>query len=499
MSRLTTYIKRDLPLRISLMIVLAMSLLLTITLLVMLFFSRKAMKEDALNRATVALNRAMTNIDNIMLSVEETAGNTYINMKYDNPEMMYTYARRIVEANPYVSGCAIAFKPDYFKGHQLYMAYVHHGDSLKPETAAPLISESSFGNKPYTEQAWFTKPMSTGMATWLNPLADFDSTGIQPVTSFCMPIAGRDKQPIGVISVNVSLSLLSGVMAAAKPSSNSYCALLDCDGSFIVHPVGEYLFNFSALNMPGESVHQAVETMMNGGSGYLPFNIDGRKFYLFYQPFELVDFPYRDVGDLGWSLGVVFSEEDIFGDYNRLFNYVLIIAVVGMVLLYLHIRLIIRHRLRPLSMLKERTERIAQGHYDEPIPTSPNIDEIGKLQYNFQRMQRSVAANISELNEITSSIQKHSTELQEAYQQARKADNMKTVFMHNMTNQMVAPAWAIDEDVTALCQYDEDSQKNEVGTLVEHIQHNGVAITRVLNSLINSSEEEQIQEKGGES
>lgn len=56
MSKLTAKIKRDLPLRISLMIVLAMSLLLTVTLLIMLRYSRKSIKEDALSRATTALD-----------------------------------------------------------------------------------------------------------------------------------------------------------------------------------------------------------------------------------------------------------------------------------------------------------------------------------------------------------------------------------------------------------------------------------------------------------
>ena len=77
MSKLTAKIKSDLPLRISLMIVFAMALLLTVTLLVMLHYSRNSMKDDALNRATYTLDRATNNIDNILLSVEETVGNIY--------------------------------------------------------------------------------------------------------------------------------------------------------------------------------------------------------------------------------------------------------------------------------------------------------------------------------------------------------------------------------------------------------------------------------------
>lgn len=129
--------------------------------------------------------------------------------------------------------------------------------------------------------------------------------------------------------------------------------------------------------------------------------------------------PYRTlITNPGWSIGVAFSENDIFGEYNALFNFVIIIAIVGMVLMYLHTRLIIRHRLKPLRMLTELTDRIAHGHYNEPLPSRHrNKDEIGLLQGHFQQMQRSVAANINELHELTQTIQERSKELHEAYEQ----------------------------------------------------------------------------------
>ena len=500
MSKLTAKIKRDLPLRISLMIVLAMALLLTVTLLVMLHSSRNSMKDDALNRATYTLDRATNNIDNILLSVEETAGNIYFNMKFDDPERMYTYAHKIVETNPYVSGCVIAFKPGYFKGHDLFMVYAHSTDSTHQDhSTANIVHSNSFGTKPYTEQIWFNRPIGKNRAMWMNPLLGMKSD-IEPLTSFCAPILDANHSPIGVISVHVPLQLLSSIISAARPSPNSYCALVDNDGSFIVDPTAGYLSKIKAFNLPGSSVQEAVKTMMSGNKGYLPFDIDGRKFYLFYQPFRMAKVPYRTlITNPGWSIGVVFSENDIFGEYNKLFNFVIIIAIVGMVLMYLHTRLIIRHRLKPLRMLTEFTDRIAHGHYNEPLPSRHrNKDEIGVLQGHFQQMQRSVAANINELHELTQTIQERSKELHIAYEQAQKADRMKTAFLHNMTDQMVAPSFAIDEDVSALSHFDKKTSTQTVNQLVEDIQQNGDTITQILNNLINLSEkEEDLEEKGG--
>jgi len=503
MSRLTAKIKRDLPLRISLMIVLAMSLLLTVTLFIMLYFSHHAMKEDALNRAAATLDRVTTNIDNILLSVEETAGNTFFNMRYDDPERMYTYARKIVETNPYVTGCAIAFKPGFFKDRELFMAYEHRVDSVRHDIAhAPIVRSDTFGTKPYTEQVWYIRPMTSKRVMWLNPLIGMESD-IEPITSFCAPIPGIDGEPIGVISVDVSISLISEIIAANRPSPNSYCALLDHDGSFIIDPTAGYLTKMKATNLPGESIKDAVKIMMSGDKGYTPFELNDHTFYLFYKPFVMAEVPNRFLSDLGWSIGVAFSEDDIFGEYNALFNYVIIISVVGIVLMFLYTLLIIRHRLNPLKTLTLFAERIAQGHYDETLPTRRrNKDEIGKLQSHFHRMQRSVASNIGELHELTETIQDRSRELQAAYKQAKKSDHMKTDFMHNMTDQMIKPANAIGEDVAALNRFDQTMPPKSINDLVADIQENGNTITKLLNNLIHLSENEANEDspqEGGES
>ena len=501
MSILTAKLKRDLPLRISLMIVFALSLLLTITLLIMLRYSRHAMKDDALKKATITLDRANISIDNILLSVEETAGNIYFNMKFDDPERIYTYAHKIVETNPYVCGCVIAFKPGFFKGHEKFMVYAHCTNTTNQEqTNKDIVHSNSFGTLPYTEQTWYNKAMGKNSAIWLNPLLNMKSD-LEPLYSYCAPMLDADGSPIGVISVHVPIKLLSSAIAAAKPSPNSYCALVDRDGSFIVDPTAGYLSNIKAFNLPGESVQNAVKTMMSGQQGYMPFEIDGRPFHMFYKPFQLAQVPYRDMNNSGWSIGVVFSEDDIFGEYNALFNYVIVIAIVGMILMYLHTRLIIRHRLKPLRMLTELTKRIANGQYNEPLPPRHrNKDVIGVLQAHFQQMQRSVSANINELHELTDTIQEHSKELHIAYEQAQKADNMKTVFLHNMTDQMLAPTFAIDEDVSALSHFDKATSTQTVSQLVDNIQQNGDTITNVLNNLINLSEKEMVmEEKGGES
>ena len=105
-------------------------------------------------------------------------------------------------------------------------------------------------------------------------------------------------------------------------------------------------------------------------------------------------------------------------------------------------------------------------------------------------MRRAVASQIGELEQLTDAIQQRSKELKSAYKQAQKADKMKTAFLHHMSDQMLPPAQVIDKDVEALRQIEGQAKWEETAKLVENIQKNGNTIARVLNHLLNQSEED---------
>ena len=73
MTKLTRLIQGRLSVKISLMAVSAMAVLLIASLFVMLFYSRKKVWEETLARVTLTLDATVQNIDNILLSVEQTA------------------------------------------------------------------------------------------------------------------------------------------------------------------------------------------------------------------------------------------------------------------------------------------------------------------------------------------------------------------------------------------------------------------------------------------
>ena len=101
--------------------------LLVVSLAVMMYFSLHAIRQEAMLDAEQTLAGTVQNIDNILLSIEQTSDNVYHEMleHINQPELMEDYCRRTVENNPYIAGCAIVFKPNFYKDRELFMAYMY--------------------------------------------------------------------------------------------------------------------------------------------------------------------------------------------------------------------------------------------------------------------------------------------------------------------------------------------------------------------------------------
>ena len=481
-----------LSVRLSLMVVFAITVLLSVSLLIMFHYSRKAVKEEALNTASQALEVTVLNIDNILMGVEQASGNllSYVVMHLDEPDKMFHYTRMILEANENIIGCAIAFEPYYYKEKgQYFMAYSHRvdGDSLST-TSSPIIQADTYGNCPYPEQSWYAETIEKGRPLWTDPLEGSEADG-GPITSFCLPIYDRQWRLVGVMGFDLSLTWLSQAVLASKPSPNSYCTLLGRDGTYIVHPDSSKLFRqnvFTSLREDTEpTVEEAARATVNGETGYKYFRLDGKDSYVFYKPFVRISRPFRYQDELGWSVGVIFPEEDIFGDYNRLLIYVVVIAFVGLLLLLVLCLMFTHRQLVPLRLLTAATQHIAEGHYDAPIPDSRHYDEIARLQANFQRMQQSLSVNMGQLQQLTEELDERGEVLRRSYDQAQEADRMKTAFLHHMTDQMMPPVNDISMDVDNLT----GASPEETVRLTEDIQQKGKKVTELLNTLLQKSEE----------
>lgn len=485
-------INRTLSFRISLLVVSSVAILLLTALFLVLGYSYKVVKKEAELNANETLDYTIQRIDNVLLSVEQSSGNLYweIVLDLDQPQKMHTYARKLVETNPYVIGCAIAMKPYYYKDNaRLFMAYYYK--KTNKDGGKDIVRSATFSDSDYDTQEWYLKPMQTGTPCWIDPIKTASKEN-EAITTFSLPLYDKDGKVVGVLGVDVSTVLLSDIIHDAKPTPNSYAVLTDKDGLFLIYPDSSWLFHqdrYEERFMNADAtVKETAMDMRAGKTGYRLIHTSKGDYYVFYKPFTRSEATWRVRQDLNWSAAVVFPEDDIVGDINHLRNVVILIAIIGLLLLFILCRIILHHLLSPLRILTRSATRIARGQYNETIPDNAHSDEVGTLQKNFRRMQLSLSEQISKLNNVTATLQEKGKGLEETYEKAKEAENMKTAVLHNMTNKMLEPVNTISSDVEALRTRYQTMSDEEAAKYDKNIQKQSKVITKLLDELLKASQ-----------
>lgn len=476
------YIRQSLTARLSLWVFVCMVALFMTALGILFYYSRIAVKDEAVEKATHTLEGTLLHVENTLHEVEVAAHNMkwQVEQHIETPDSMFTFSRTILENNPNLSGCSIAFAPNFYQEKGKYFsAYSHRsGEFIDTEQEGSDLYE-------YYCMDWYLIPYLLEQPYWVEPFREYDTGGIQVtevITSFCQPIHDRDGKTVGVLSVDLSLEWFSHTISEAKPFPHSYSILLGRGGTFLVHPDSTKLFYQTiftpTLEQDDDELKELGEAMVNGESGYKVLHRDGKDLYVFYKPFKHTD----------WSVAIVCDEQDIFEPYNSLQHYLTLITLVGLLLLCVFCVLIIRHNLRPLKELSGLAQRISEGEYNVQVPDDQRRDEIGHLQHSFSLMQRSLAHHMNEMNRTTEKLKERNVELQKAYEMAQEADRVKTAFINNMTDQMSRPVHLISVESDLIrngyAQFTPEEMKEHVDDMLENTE----TITRLLNQLLDASE-----------
>ncbi|MBR3551012.1 MAG: SpoIIE family protein phosphatase [Bacteroidales bacterium] len=406
--RILSFVKRSLATRMSLVTVFFAAIILIAALGYMFNVSRQAIRKEAVDRATNQLENTVLRVTNILDQVEVAANNTawLINRHLDSPDIMFEYSRRILENNPDLNGCSIAFEPNFFPGRGRYFSAYSYNDN-------GVIETTQEGNEHYEYfyLDWYQLCKLLDRPVWTEPFMDYNPENIYSqdmIASYCQPLKDREGKYIGTLSVDLSLSWLSNTISAVKPYPNSYSIMIGQGGTYFVHPdstklVYQTIFTES-MEHPDTAMVSLGHAMQRGEAGMRQLKVNGEDCYVFYKPLSTT----------GWSVAIVCPESDIFGGFNKLRRSVTGTVIGGLLLLMLVCGRFIRHEIKPLTKLARQAETIASGDFSVTLPEEGRTDEIGQLSESFTHMQHSLVNYIEELKTTTAQKASIENELQVA-------------------------------------------------------------------------------------
>ena len=328
--------QQSLSTRLSLWIVFFAAFIFLVAIGFMFIQSVKAVRQEAINHATQILENTAERVNTILTKVEVATNNTdwLVARHLDAPDSMFVYSCRILQNNPDLNGCSIAFEPYYFKDRGRYFSAY----SINKNGEITTTQEGDEYYE-YFSMDWYQLPKLLDRPCWTEPFTDLsidEEFNPERIISYCKPLKDGKGNYVGTISVDLSLDWLSNTISAVKPYPHSYSMMIGQSGTFFVHPDTTKLFYQSifteTLLEPDSAITNLGHAMQAGEEGMRQMKIDGQDCYVFYKP----------LGTTGWSVAIVCSESDIFGSYLRLVNTVIAILIIGLGIMLFVFRSIIK-------------------------------------------------------------------------------------------------------------------------------------------------------------
>ena len=478
------FIPRTIATRIIFRSVLFSAVPLTLTILAMTIGMRITVKEETGRQVDQALEGIACKIDNTLLGVEQAAHiiKGDIPNHLENPEKLLQLCGETIEANPNISGCAIALNPDcYTVGGKPFMAYVY-------KSGETLVRSETFTPRPFTEQEWYTKPVLDGTPSWVGPLKN-EKTEREPIISYDVPILDNGRT-VGVLGVDVSLAVLTDIAQQYRTTSHSYVSILDDDGSYVVHPDSTRLLYMDSISFfrdtEDPAVLEIIRKMLAGESGKQSFSQNASPYYVAYMPFVQSALPGRQVSNLGWSIAAIYPQEELISPYDPGFRHTILIILVGVLLLLAGGIAVSRIGLKPLRKLTSVTRSIAGGNFMSPVSETGRTDEVGRLQNLFNKMQKSISDHMERLTDLSRKEESRREDLALTYARTQEAEKYKSGFFSRMTHQMADVTTEIQADVDKLNESGGTMSKEELKQLLDSIESKGFKVTEILSDMLSA-------------
>ncbi|WP_019867229.1 SpoIIE family protein phosphatase [Methylovulum miyakonense] len=402
--------KNSIVTKLILVITLSSVLIFAVTLGYNYYQSRMILERELENNAHNLVSSLVYRVETELMSVAKVAEGVARSLetsKHSEQELL-ALLRTTVEKNPEMYGSGIAFEPYAFSAEsRLYAPYYYRE---KGRIAFSRL-DKSYRYVPYLYWDWYQIPRELGKPEWSEPYFDEGAGNILMATC-SVPFyggTGATKRLRGIVTADISLDALTELISSVRILRSGYAALLSRNGMILAHPLKGAIMNETFFSI-GESrndpsLRELGKKMVRGESGFILYNsLMGVRSWLYYAP----------VRSTGWTLAVVFPEEELLENVKQLSMTMAAMGFFGLMLLVSAVVHIARTIIKPLELLADATDEIAAGNFDVVMPSVASDDEVGVLAHDFQVMAASLKDYIKNLTETTAAKERIQSELKVA-------------------------------------------------------------------------------------
>ena len=303
------------------MVVFVAAATLALTTFLQLFYSHKAIREEASLRAESELNEARKEIMDIVDQTEAAVRNSIwiSQLCLNKPDTLARIPIRVVLDNPVVTGSTIALLPGYNKRVPLFAPYAVRDSAAENGFRMLSLATESYN---YPAHEWFTAPQEDQNGYWSEPYFD-EGGGELLMTTFSLPVKDADGQVAAILTADLSLDWLGSVVG---------------DMRFYPHAISTI-------------VSRAGNTLLSEGEALAA----KEKFHTY----------TTEVTRTGWTLSIVVPERDLMASVHKVGLAMVGLSILGLVMLVIILQIVTRNILENQKNAEQKERMLSElriGH-----------------------------------------------------------------------------------------------------------------------------------------
>ena len=333
---------------------------------------------------------------------------TDVEANLDSPEHIFGALERIMKINKRLSGCFVAFEPDYFKGQgQWFEAYAYYADSTHVE-----CQQIGSPQHDYFNGAWYQQGLSLAREDdgYLTDLYYDDTVNSGMFCSYVVPVFDRQGRKVGVYGVDLSHDLLN---VTIEETMRNVRKEFYADAQSNISADDVIYFSIQIIDSKGNRIAGSDSldiSMLKSEQELVDVELDMKD--LKHTPYYINS---KQLGNTGWTLVVFQHRELVFTWGVVLALFIIVCMGIGAFIIFFFTRRSIRRATQPLAFLSESAQEVAKGNFDASLPTFKHNDEVAQLRDSFGTMQQSLKQYLEEQKAATAARASLESELNVAH------------------------------------------------------------------------------------
>jgi PAS domain S-box-containing protein len=261
-------------------------------------------------------------------------------------------------------------------------------------------------------EAWYADPVKVGKRVWSQIYQWEDKPQILSISS-SYPVYDKNRQFVGVISVDLLLSQIGKFLAKLKIKESGKTFILERSGFIVASSTSDPPYTIvngkgkrlSALDSQNSLIRLTTQSLIKrfgslksvAGKQQLSFTVDGMRYFVQVKS-------WRDELGLDWLIVAVIPEGEFMEQINANTRITILLCIVAFLVATRIGILTARWVIRPILQLNTSAKKIAQGEWEQ-TPEIQRSDELGELAKSFETMAKQLQASFSALSAKNAEMQ----------------------------------------------------------------------------------------------